>query len=247
VNDVAAVYRRFVFIDSEFDAKVGQGELPGPPVCFCALEIDTVGNTIEHRLAAPYPAHPPWEREDPCLTVGFALGAEAGSIMHIGWPLPLPAIDLYAEYMVIHNTEMSCGESKEPGPSLIRACQRYHVASMDIAHKDTMRALVFTKPALAPEEIEATKDYCLDDCRMTMRLFCAMRPDIDLLRAPIRGAFMMELERMRWRGLPIDVPLYRQAQRRAPIAAAGLRLSSTVSSAPKSSSTTCSSAKPCSR
>ena len=33
---------------------------------------------------------------------------------------------------------------------------------------------------------------------MVMRLFKAMLPHIDLLRAPIRGAFMMEIERMRW-------------------------------------------------
>ena len=39
-----------------------------------------------------------------------------------------------------------------------------------------------------------------------MRLFRAMRPHIDLLRAPIRGAFMMEIERMRWRGIPIECP-----------------------------------------
>ena len=42
-----------------------------------------------------------------------------------------------------------------------------------------------------------------------MRLFKAMLPRIDLLRAPIRGAFMMEIERMRWRRYPdryADVP-----------------------------------------
>jgi hypothetical protein len=222
-DDTEIEYQRVVFVDSEFDAKVGKGEPPGPPVCFCALEIDALGSVVEHRLSAPYPARLPWERNSPFLTVGFALGAEAGSLMHIGWPFPVPAIDLYAEYMVLHNTEMSRGESKEPGPSLIRACQRYRVAGMDAAHKDAMRALVYTKLTLTPEEIEAEKDYCLEDCRMTMRLFCAMRQDIDFLRAPVRGAFMMELERMRWRGLPIDEPLYQQTKRRAPIAAAGLR------------------------
>src|SRR5262245_12238959 len=118
--------RRVVFIDSEFDAKVGLGEPPGPPVVFCALEVDQDGSVIEHRCTASYPARPPWDRGDPYLSVGFALGAEAGSMMHVGWPFPVPAIDLYAEYMVLFNTEMARGEGgKEPGPSLIRACQRY--------------------------------------------------------------------------------------------------------------------------
>jgi hypothetical protein len=31
---------RIVFIDSEFDAKKGQGMPPGFPVCICAIEID---------------------------------------------------------------------------------------------------------------------------------------------------------------------------------------------------------------
>ena len=106
-DDREIVCNRFVFVDSEFDAKKGQGEPPGPPVCICAIEIDQHGRETEHRLAAPYPAKPPWERDgDPYLTVGFALSAEAGSFMHVAWPFPLPAIDLYAEYMVLHNTEM---------------------------------------------------------------------------------------------------------------------------------------------
>src|SRR5262245_17079490 len=58
---------------------------------------------------------------------------------------------------------------------------------------------------------------------MTMGLFEAMRPRIDLLRAPIRGPFMMELERKRWHGLPIDMPTYTRALQRASAAAAGMR------------------------
>jgi hypothetical protein len=224
------VCTRIVFVDSEFDAEKGRGECPGFPVCFCAIEIDRDGREIKHRLAAPYPERPPWDRGngDPFLTVGFALGAEAGSMMHIGWSFPMPAIDLYAEYMVLHNTEMSSrGGSeggKEPGPALIQACQHYRVASMDAARKDEMRALAYTKTEFTPEELAALQDYCLDDdCRMTLRLFCAMRPRIDFTRAPLRAAYMMELERIRWRGPPIDVPVYRRVERRAAAAAMGLR------------------------
>src|SRR5262249_52049209 len=217
--------QRAVVIDSEFDAKKGRGERPGFPVCICAIEVLADGREIEHRLAAPYPTRPPWDRGDPYLTVGFALGAEAGSMMHAGWPLPSPAIDLYAEYMVLHNTEMCSGdEGKRPGPSLIQACRRYGVAAMDAVVKDEMRALAYTKTNLTPEEISVLQDYCLnDDCRMTLRLFRAMRPYLDFLRAPIRGAFMMQIERMRWRGPPIDVPLYRRAERHAPAIAAKMR------------------------
>ena len=66
------------------------------------------GRDTEHRLTAPYPARPPWEHgpSDPYLRSCLPLSAEAGSFMHVGWPFPLPTIDLYAEYMVLHNTEM---------------------------------------------------------------------------------------------------------------------------------------------
>ena len=218
------VCNRIIFVDSEFDAKKGQGEPPGSPVCLCAIEIDRDGCEIEHRLTAPYPARPPWDRGDPFLTVGFALSAEAGSFLHLNWPFPIPAIDLYAEYMVLHNSEMSRGgHSKKPGPTLIQACQRYGVVGMDKAFKEDMRALAYTKSNHTPQEITLLQDYCIEDNRMVMRLFGAMGRHIDLLRAPLRGAFMMEIERMRWAGIPIDVPTYRLAERRAPAVVSKMR------------------------
>ena len=67
------------------------------------------------------------------------------------------------------------------------------------------------------------QDYCIEDNRIALRLYRAMQPYIDLLRAPIRGAFMMEIERMRWRGIPIDMPTYRLAEQRAPIVVSKMR------------------------
>ena len=149
---------------------------------------------------------------------------------------------------MLHNTEMSRGEdSKQPGPSLIEACRRYRVAGMDKAHKEDMRALAYTKTDHTPEEIVLLQDYCIEDCRMTMRLFKAMLPRIDLLRAPIRGAFMMEIERMRWRGIPIDMPTYRRAERRAPMVVPKMREELNRKLAPRSIIRTYSSAGPCSR
>jgi hypothetical protein len=149
-GDHEIVCSRIVFPDSEFDAKVGRGEIPGFPICICAIEVDENNQIIKHRLRAPYPQQPPWDRGTPYLTAGFALGAEAGSFMHAfpNCPFPSPAIDLYAEYMVIHNSEMvkaAGGESKQPGPSLIQACRRYGVPTMDPVYKERMRELAYSK------------------------------------------------------------------------------------------------------
>jgi DNA polymerase I len=217
------VCSRVVFVDSEFDAKKGRGEHPGFPVCICAIEIGQDGCETEHRLAAPYPARPPWDRGDSFLTVGFALSAEAGSFLNLGWSFPMPAIDLYAEYMVLHNTEMSRGGDSKQSINLIQACQRYGVVGMDKTYKEDMRSLAYTKTDHTPEEIVLLQDYCIEDNRTTIRLYAAMRPYIDLLRAPIRGAFMMEIERMRWRGIPIDMSTYRRTERRVPAAVSKMR------------------------
>jgi len=84
-SDREIVCSRIVFIDSEFDAKKGRGERPGFPICICGIEIDEDGREIEHRLTTLYPERLPWDRGTPFATIGFALGAEAGSYMHAGY------------------------------------------------------------------------------------------------------------------------------------------------------------------
>ena len=94
---------------------------------------------------------------------------------------------------------------------------------MDKAHKEDMRALAYTKTNHTPEEIALLQDYCVEDTKTVLRLYRAMVSRIDLLRAPIRGAYMMEIERIRWRGIPIDMPTYRQAEACASTVVAEMR------------------------
>ena len=144
------------------------------------------------------------------------------------WPFPLPAIDLYAEYMVLHNTEMvrkaSRGTASRRDRRLIKACQRYGVPGWIRTTKTTCGRSPTPRPITPRKRSRMLQDYCLDDdCWMVVRLFKAMRPRIDFLRAPIRGAFMMEIERMRWHGIPIDMPTYRLTEQCAADAAASMR------------------------
>jgi len=163
----------------------------------------------------------------------------------------MPAIDLYAEYMVLHNSEMvqAAGDdgSKRPGPTLIQACRRYGVVlTMDEAYKEKMRALAYSKSEHTPEEIADLQDYCLnDDCDATMKLFFAMLPYLDLLRAPIRGAFMMEIERIRWRGKPIDMPLIDWRSSVLPRSSRECARSSITSSVPRFTTPACSNGALC--
>ena len=113
---------------------------------------------------------------------------------------------------------------------------------MDKAYKEDMRSLAYTKTDHTPEEIALLQDYCIEDNRMVMRLFNAMQPHIDFLRAPIRGAFMMEIEPMRWHGIPIDVQLYRLAEQRAPTVVSKMRTELNRKLGARSTIKTCSSA-----
>ena len=155
--------------------------------------------------------------------MGFALSAEAGSFMHAGIPLPSPAIDLMAEYLTIHNTEMSRPDGGKETVTMLQACQRYGIPTMDKAHKDSMRELAYTTENPTPEQVTEFQDYCIDDCRHTLRLYLAMRAYIDMLRAPIRGAYMLEIEPIRWRGIPIDMPKYRRTEQQAPVVVSKMR------------------------
>ena len=225
-DDREIVCNRFVFVDSEFDAKKGQGEPPGPPVCICAVEIDQHGRVTEHRLAAPYPARPPWERRR-SIPDGRVRALGGGGKLHArGVAVPAAGNrSLCRVHGAAQHRDGAQGEedSKPPGPSLIKACQRYGVTGMDQAHKEDMRSLAYTKTDHTPEEIAILQDYCIEDAGWSVRLFKAMRPHIDFLRAPIRGAFMMEIERMRWHGIPIDMPTYRRTEQCAADVAASLR------------------------
>ena len=110
------------------------------------------------------------------------------------------------------------------GPGLIKACQRYRVKAMDQDHKDEMRRLVYEKTDHTEKTLRSTG--LLPQGRLLdagMRLFKAMRPHIDFLRAPIRGAFMMEIERMRWHGIPIDTSTYYQTEQCAGKIASAMR------------------------
>ena len=160
------VCNRFVSCDSEFDAKKGQGEPPGPPVCICAVEIDSQGRVTEHRLKAPYPAMPPWEHGPRSIfAIVFAGSAEAGSYMHVV-AVSAAVIDLYAEYMVIHNTEMvrkaARGESKPPGPSLIKAASAIGVKGWTRTTKTTCGRSPIPRPITRRKRSRLLQDYCIE-------------------------------------------------------------------------------------
>jgi hypothetical protein len=204
----------FVFADSEFSHP--EGDRSARSSCFVAHEeksrrtIRAVRPGIGCRIpkgVVEYGSEPPWAHGPNDLFSAFSVGAEMGSYFNEGWPYPANIICTFAEMMTYHNSRLckAGGDSKEV-PALIGALQYYKLPTIGAEIKKEMRELAIRGPPFTYEELAALIDYCEADMMACRRLFWAMlrRGHIDLMRAPIRGAFMARLARVDWNGIPID-------------------------------------------
>lgn len=206
--------REFVFADSEFSHP--EGERPARSSCFVAHEersrrtIRAVRPGLGCRIpkgVVEYGAEPPWAHGPNDLFSAFSVGAEMGSYFNEGWPYPPNIICTFAEMMTYHNSRLcTAGESSKEVPGLIDALKYYNLPTIGAEAKNEMRELAIRGAPFTYEELVALIDYCEADVMACRRLFWAMlkRGHIDLLRAPIRGAFMARLARVEWNGIPID-------------------------------------------
>ena len=204
----------FVFADSEFSH--AEGERPARSSCFVAHE-ERSGRTI--RAVRPgigcripegvveYGREPPWAHGPTDLFSAFSVGAEMGSYFNEGWPYPANIICTFAEMMTCHNTRLcKAGEGSKEVPSLIDALEYYKLPIIGAETKKEMRELAIRGAPFTYEELVGLIDYCEADVMACRRLFWTMlrRGHIDLVRAPIRGAFVARLARVEWNGIPID-------------------------------------------
>jgi DNA polymerase I len=206
--------REFIFADSEFSHP--KGERPERSSCFVAYEersrktIRAVRPGIGCRLpqgVVEYGSEPPWAHGPNDLFSAFSVGAEMGSYFNEGWPYPANIICTFAEIMTYHNVRLcKAGEGSKEVPGLIDALKYYKLPTIGAETKSEMRKLAIRGPPFTYEELVALIEYCELDMMACRRLFWAMlkRGHIDLLRAPIRGAFMARLARVEWNGIPID-------------------------------------------
>ncbi len=113
----------------------------------------------------------------------------------------------FAEMMTYHNTRLcKAGEVSKEVTRLRDALEYYKLPNIGAEAKKEMRELAIRGPPFTYEELVGLIDYCEADVMACRRLFWAMlkRGHIDLVRAPIRGAFMARLARVEWNGIPID-------------------------------------------
>ncbi len=191
-------YTRVKVMDFEFQQP--PGDMPVPHCCVVRDIIS--GKTTRHWIARS-PDKPaggcPYSADEETLLVTFYGCAEVQCLIALGWPLPRYHLDLYAEFRHLTN-----GPKQPEGNSLLAALSFFGIGTMGVAEKEQMRSLAIRGGPFTEDEKTALLDYCQEDVLATAKLFEAMRPQIDLPRALIRGRYMNTVGQMQCNGIPVN-------------------------------------------
>ncbi len=202
-------YRAIWILDFEYIAH--DGEFP-EPVCMVAHELVS-GRRIS-QWGDELDAAPPFDLGSDSLFIAYAATAEWSCFLQLGWPMPVRCIDLYAEFVCMHNGSAD----GRLFPSLLAAAGNYGISTIGASQKDAVRALILGGgPWTDPQRAEIL-DYCAGDVRTTTALFHAMLPQIAentqrLGQALLRGRYTCAVSRMERNGIPADFETYQRLMR----------------------------------
>ena len=198
-TDTFAAFEEIWVIDSEFICDRGNTY---DVVCFCGVELLS-GRTFR-KWRDELTSVPPFRTDDKSLVVVFAGTAEIGSMLALGWPLPVTLLDLSPEYRLFVNGRAA----KDDRRGLLDALRRYGLPGMEKAEKDYWRDIVLHGPPYTDTERVGVLDYCMADCTETAALFRHTAPAIDLPRALWRSEFVKVSALEEYRELPIDMEVF---------------------------------------
>lgn len=196
------VFRELWFVDYEFSAPPGER-----PTVICLVAIEGVtGRKLrlwQDELRGL--EHPPFAVDEASLFVAYYASAEMSCQLALSWPMPFHVLDLFVEFRNITN-----GLNPPCGASLLGALIWYGFTGMDSAEKESMRILAQRSGPWTASEKRALLDYCESDVSALVRLFHAMRGEIDIGRALLRGRYMKAAAHIEFNGIPIDTRILRQ-------------------------------------
>jgi hypothetical protein len=195
--------RDVIVLDAEYVARAGE---PVIPVCLCAKSLIT---GCEWRIFAESGVQQPCPLPiDPdILYVSFSAPAEWSYFLASGWELPTTILDLYAEEMLLTNTQKD-ERSKRYVPTLLLTLAKYGLDAMTAAEKEEMRDLILRGHPFSGDERAAILDYCMEDVTNTAALLPAMLPHFSLEEALLRGNFTRAVAWIEHNGIPVDLMAY---------------------------------------
>jgi hypothetical protein len=193
--------RDVIVLDAQYVPRTGE---PVIPVCLCAKSLST--NREWRIFATPGVRQPcPLPLEPDILYVSFSAPAEWSYFLACGWELPPTILDLYAEEMLLTNTQKD-ERGKRYVPSLLLTLAKYGLDAMTAAEKDEMLSLILRGHPFSDEERTAILTYCMKDVANAARLLPAMLRQINVEEALLRGSFTRAVAWVEFNGIPIDRP-----------------------------------------
>lgn len=196
----ALSYSEVWVLDFEFIAKDGEHPLV---VCMVAHELIS---GVWVRIWQGNFNDPPFSLGEDALFIAFCASAEWSCFLALGWDMPARCVDLYAEFIRIHNGSAN----GKLFPGLLAAASYYGISTMDADHKGAMRELILTGGPWSKSERAQIFEYCEVDVRITSELLRALLPKLSenalaFGGALLRGRYTQAVSRMEWNGIPIDV------------------------------------------
>jgi DNA polymerase I-like protein with 3'-5' exonuclease and polymerase domains len=197
-------FKKIWVIDTEYTCPDGHRPTP---ICLCGVEVKS-GRQLRRWLlpeGGAVSSPPPFPAGPDTLVVVFSAPAEMGVYLQLGWPLPHYVLDLYAEWA---RKISGLTWSRQRGSrSLLRALRYYNLPRMSEEAKEQYRAVAIRGGPFSATEKKGLLSYCMVDVQETAALLDAMRPEIDLPRALIRGWYTRDVARIERAGIPIDMEM----------------------------------------
>jgi hypothetical protein len=199
-------YRAIWILDFEYIAR--DGELQKP---ICMVAHDLVSGRWISQWCDELDGVPPFDLDSDSLFVAYAAMAEWSCFLQLGWPMPARCIDLYAEFVCVHNGSVD----GRLFPSLLSAAGNYGISTIGASQKEAMRNLILSGGPWTSTQRNEILDYCACDVLITAALWRAMLPQISentrrLGQALLRGRYTCAVSRMEQNGIPADVETYQR-------------------------------------
>lgn len=189
--------KTFVVLDFEY-RKGPPGKLEVLCVAAQDLESGRVWKQWLGGVASPSPAFPCGA--DVIYVAHAVAPAEARCLLALGWDFPGEWFDTFVEEKVL-----ALGAKPEEGFKLLPCCRRRGISVIPDYQKADMQALCIRPGEHTLEEQQRILDYCESDVVANVCLFQAIRGEVCMPQALIRGRCMAEYARIAERGLPVDV------------------------------------------
>jgi len=189
-------------VDFEFYPAGGREGNPPAPVCMLVRQWPSGVTKRYWQAELQSMSAAPFSTGTDALFVAYYASAEMDCFATLGWEYPANLLDLFAEFRWFTN-----GLRPVHGNGLLGALLYFNLPTIGGESKDAMRDLILTGGPWSEQEQVQILDYCESDVVGLANLLDAMKSQIDLPRALLRGRFMQSVSKMQTNGIPLDVEI----------------------------------------